>query len=1075
MNEKTKVLKFFLVGFLVILGFSGNVWAAVQEIQTFGLVESLSAASATLTSNFNKGSVVYVRVKDTTTGVSSDATVQDVTHPTNQITFKVYDDGTFPDDNPDDGYYWGRFTIVDGDYTFTDDTEDTLGLASGETATITCDGISHTITALFSQPDHEKPTIGTFDVNPNPFSPNGDGIQDTTSISYSLSDNQSQTLWVRVEIRNESGKIVKTLADAESKQTGALYTCSWDGRDLNNNPVPDGNYTCRIIALDEAGNSREETFVITVDTTPPQIMDISLSPNPFSPNNDGVKDTVTVSFTLSGAATGGNRVEIRDTSGVLVRTLDDEISPSGGGNGENSVSWDGKDDTGSPVPDGTYYCEIWAVDSAGNISLSRGVVRVDKTFPSTAIQVLSNPPTSASAHVSPFDISDIGTSSPTGLYISDVQENGEWQTSDESGIQSVQIIIEGDSYNASFTPQNPSGTWQGWYLYWTPPVSDGVYTILVRAIDNAGNDSGASGAFTTIVYDNSPPTSQISSPPDGAKFATYPITISGVAGDGDSGSGVKSVQIRITKLASPPTVIASFDTTFATDTSSGGDFSTWEYLFTPDEPSSPASYLIECRAIDNLYDPTSPTSSSHIQASPDSVIIIYDTQSSPYHPTDIKDDGVLLSAGHYFGLNNLLTCNQIYFSGLEGVRFEYRVEPSGQWQTIGFSPYTATPPASYVAEVLWNTEGLSSDVTYSFRAVAVSAEGDIPSETYSGCYIDNSEVNLVSSIAEASLDFGGEKVCDMTSSTQYDFCSSFFNGKIDTIYVKANLYQGFSVDTSSSFISLEKILSIRTGSVETESVEGSSQISYNSGENSVEFYFYPEQVFDPEKYSHEKDGFYQVKIGVADSSGNLQELSLFFVYDTTPPSPPDFSVQSFETGTGVVSLSGATLPESSEPQWVQVYINGVSKATCEAEEDRSFTVQVKLNPGKNSISLRAKDRAGNEGEFTSPLNITYNPQKLLSVILRSSRILRRGSELSPVKLVFYLTESARVNIKIYNLLGEIVYEWEGEIAPGSEEEWCWWGENMFGEKVNNGVYIMKVEVKSSTRKEVVTKLVGVLR
>jgi len=86
------------------------------------------------------------------------------------------------------------------------------------------------------------------------------------------------------------------------------------------------NYTCRIIALDEAGNSREETFGITVDTTPPQIMDISLSPNPFSPNNDGVKDTVTVSFTLSGAATGGNRVEIRDTSGVLVRTLDDEIS-----------------------------------------------------------------------------------------------------------------------------------------------------------------------------------------------------------------------------------------------------------------------------------------------------------------------------------------------------------------------------------------------------------------------------------------------------------------------------------------------------------------------------------------------------------------------------------------------------------------------------------------------------------------------------------------------------------------------------------------------------------------------------
>ncbi|MCD6575325.1 hypothetical protein J7K97_06585, partial [Candidatus Aerophobetes bacterium] len=737
MNNKVRIIVGGLVaGILLATGFAGAVWAAVQEVQTFGLVESLSAASATLTSNFNKGGVVFVRVKDTTVGASSDATVQDVTHPTNWITFKVYDDGTFPDDNPDDGYYWGKFTIVDGDYPFTDDTNDILGLASGETATITCDGITHTITASFSPPDHTKPAIDTFEVNPNSFSPNGDGAQDTTDISYSLSDNQSQTLWVRLEIRNASDVIVKTLVDAETQQTATLYTYTWDGKDLNNNAVPDGNYTCRIIALDEAGNSIEETLGITIDTTPPQITGVSISPNPFSPNDDGVKDTVVINFTLSGAAASQNKVEIRDTSGNLIRTLDDEISPPGGADGANSVSWDGKDWAGSYVLDGSYYYEIWAVDSAGNTSFFRGVVRVDKTFPSTDIQVLSNPPTAASAHVSPFDASDLGVSPPTGLYISDVQENGEWQTSDESGIQSVQIIITGDSYNASFTPQNPNGTWEGWYLYWTPPASDGVYTILVRAIDTVGNDTSASGASATITYDNSPPTSQITSPPDGAKFATYPITISGTADDGTGGCGVNVVQIRVTKLVSPPTVIASFDTTSATDTSSGGDFSTWEYLFTPDEPGSPpVSYLIECRAIDDLYESTSPTSSSHIQASPDSITITYDTQSPPYHPTDIRDDGVPLSTGHYFGINNVLTCNQIYFSGLQGVRFEYRVEPSGQWQTIGFSPYTATPPASYVAEVSWNTEGLSSDTTYSFRAVAVGS--DIPSGTYSGCHVDN--------------------------------------------------------------------------------------------------------------------------------------------------------------------------------------------------------------------------------------------------------------------------------------------------------------------------------------------------
>ncbi|MBC7189830.1 hypothetical protein H5U35_06420, partial [Candidatus Aerophobetes bacterium] len=319
-----------------------------------------------------------------------------------------------------------------------------------------------------------------------------------------------------------------------------------------------------------------------------------------------------------------------------------------------------------------------------------------------------------------------------GLYISDVQINGQWQTYDPSGIYEVQVIVDG----TPFTPHNPNGNWQGWYLYWTPPASDGIYTVLVRAIDNVGNDTGASGQSTTICYDNSPPTSEITSPPDGTVFNTDTLLITGTADDGSAGAGVQEVEIQITKLTSPPTVIASFATTTATDTSSGGDFSTWQYIFDPPDPGSPpVSYLIECRAIDNLYDPSSPVSSSHIQASPDSITVTYDLQNPPYHPTDLRDDGVPLSTGHIFGINNVLTANQEYFSGLQGVRFEYRMEPSGSWQTIGFSPYDATPPASYVAEVNWNTTGLPIDATYSFRAVAVGSE--IPSGIFSGCQIDN--------------------------------------------------------------------------------------------------------------------------------------------------------------------------------------------------------------------------------------------------------------------------------------------------------------------------------------------------
>ncbi|MCD6575231.1 hypothetical protein J7K97_06100, partial [Candidatus Aerophobetes bacterium] len=337
------------------------------------------------------------------------------------------------------------------------------------------------------------------------------------------------------------------------------------------------------------------------------------------------------------------------------------------------------------------------------------------------------------------------------------------------------------------------------------------------------------------------------------------------------------------------------------------------------------------------------------------------------------------------------------------------------------------------------------------------------------------QIDPVSGVVKASLDAGGQSVYDITQSTQPASCSCFANGKIDTIYVKVNLNQGVYLNRSSSFISLLKIEDVKTGIIQAEPVDGSSQVNYNAGEGSVEFFFYPESCFDPEKDNHAKDGFYWVKVGVADSSGNIQEISFFFVYDTTPPSPPEFSIKSFNSTTGVLTLDGTTSPDSSEPQWVKVYVNGVSKVTTQADENGDFSVKVNLTPGENSIALMAKDRAGNEGEFTSALKLTYNPQHLLSVVFRSSKILRKGSGTHPVKLVYYLTEPSEVTIRIYNLLGEIVYDWKGQVVPESEEEWSWWGENMFGDEVNNGIYILRIKAVSSTRSEVITKLVGVLR
>ncbi|MBC7188699.1 hypothetical protein H5U35_00575, partial [Candidatus Aerophobetes bacterium] len=369
--NKIKTVRVGLVAALLLAtGFAGKGWATTETVVTFGLVESLSAASATLTSNFNKGSVVYVRANGSVIGGSfTGATVTDDADGANQITFPVYDDGTFPDDNPNDGYYWGKFILQDGDGTGTDDANDILELTSGETATISCDldllpgPGTHQITAFYSMPDHTKPGVDSFQISPNPFSPNGDEVQDTTNISYSLHDNVFTQLQVRLEIRDTNDIIVKTLVDAQTQDTGKIYTFSWDGTRDDGTPVPDGDYICRIFVLDGAENSVELTLNVTVDTQPPQIFNVSLLPTPFSPNNDTIKDTTTISFSLSGAAASQNKVEIRDSSGILVRTLDDEISPPGGADGSNTVVWDGRDLWGNFVPDGDYFYWIWAQDS----------------------------------------------------------------------------------------------------------------------------------------------------------------------------------------------------------------------------------------------------------------------------------------------------------------------------------------------------------------------------------------------------------------------------------------------------------------------------------------------------------------------------------------------------------------------------------------------------------------------------------------------------------------------------------------------------------------------------------------
>ncbi len=103
--------------------------------------------------------------------------------------------------------------------------------------------------------------ISGITVSPNPFSPNGDGLYDQTTISFYLSQEATVTL----EVYNIDGVIKRRLMqpfpfsgeDNAARVPRRVAGLTWDGTDENGKPVPYGVYVLRlIVTYNQAGGTR---------------------------------------------------------------------------------------------------------------------------------------------------------------------------------------------------------------------------------------------------------------------------------------------------------------------------------------------------------------------------------------------------------------------------------------------------------------------------------------------------------------------------------------------------------------------------------------------------------------------------------------------------------------------------------------------------------------------------------------------------------------------------------------------------------------------------------------------------
>jgi flagellar hook assembly protein FlgD len=182
-------------------------------------------------------------------------------------------------------------------------------------------------------------------------SPNRDGVKDTTTFSAAFT--APGGTWT-LTLRNAASTVVRTASG-----TGATMSYVWDGNDSTGVAVADGSYTAEI-AVTAYGLTDGANTLVTVDKTKPVVTNLRDSRDPFRPANG---ETTVISFTLS--ETGTLDVGLYNSKNVRVRTLYNGATSQL----NQALTWNGRNDAGALVSNGTYTYKVQMTDIAGNASL----------------------------------------------------------------------------------------------------------------------------------------------------------------------------------------------------------------------------------------------------------------------------------------------------------------------------------------------------------------------------------------------------------------------------------------------------------------------------------------------------------------------------------------------------------------------------------------------------------------------------------------------------------------------------------------------------------------------------------
>ncbi|MDR2660074.1 MAG: OmpA family protein [Spirochaetaceae bacterium] len=324
--------------------------------------------------------------------------------------------------------------------------------------------------------DRTKPQA-SLNLPDNIFSPNGDGDKDAVLLRQTLS--QENTPW-RGEIVNAQGGAVRHFELGVKPSPEIL----WNGISDSGALCPDGDYTYRVLCTDLAGNfASAVSLPFILDNSATELI-ISAAPEAFSPNGDGVQDSVR--FSITSKSESG----IVQYSLTIVDAINNPVRAfNGNGALPPSVTWDGKADGGAAAAEGLYYAKLSAVARNGNISnVSAGPVLLDLTPPAAMVNapyLLFDPEPDSRRAALPLVI----TTEPERLWTGVIQPAG--------GGASTPPVRSFAWYDGTADSFEWDGTDDSGNL-----VKDGVYRFTLSAQDPAGNR--ASVELGNITVDTRP-------------------------------------------------------------------------------------------------------------------------------------------------------------------------------------------------------------------------------------------------------------------------------------------------------------------------------------------------------------------------------------------------------------------------------------------------------------------------------------------------------------------------------------------------------------------------------------------